>query len=168
MNKKRFAAVTAVLLVAALLCAVLTACGKPSIVTTEEGKKLTSHAWETNYVTHSEVRFETDGTLVVTVDDLGDMVDVPGTWKLEGQTLTTVISKQFDTDGELIEKPNTSVYAYASYMSDSIIDDGDKSIVGAEKEQINLQKGAVALTAPFALPQSQMLRLKVVPYPKDF
>ena len=45
MNKKRFAAVTAVLLVAALLCAVLTACGKPSIVTTEEGKKLTSHAW---------------------------------------------------------------------------------------------------------------------------
>ena len=108
MNKKRFAAVTAVLLVAALLCAVLTACGKPSIVTTEEGKKL--------------------------VDDLGDMVDVPGTWKLEGQTLTTVISKQFDTDGELIEKPNTSVYAYASYMSDSIIDDGDKSIADTREQ----------------------------------
>lgn len=134
MIKKRIAAVTAVLLVAALLGAVLTACGKPNIVTTEEGKKLTAHAWETNYVTHSEARFETDGTLVVTVDDVGDMVDVPGTWKLDGQTLTTVISKQFDTNGELIEKPNTSIYSYASYMSDSIIDDGDKSIADAREQ----------------------------------
>lgn len=34
----------------------------------------------------------------------------------------------------MIEKPNTSVYAYASYMSDSIIDDGDKSIADAREQ----------------------------------
>lgn len=134
MTKKRIAALTAVLLLTAWLGTLLTACGKPNIVTTEEGKKLTAHAWETNYVTHSEVRFETDGTLVVTVDDVGDMVDVPGTWKIDGTTLTTVISKQFDENGDLIEKPNTSVYALASYMSDSIIDKGDKSIDDTRKQ----------------------------------
>ena len=134
MNKKRIAAVTAVLLLAALLGVLLTACGKPNIVTTEEGKKLTAHPWETNYFTHSEARFETDGTLVVTVDDVGDMVDVPGTWKIEGTTLTTVISKQFDKNSDLIEKPNTSVYSLAGYMSDSIIDGGDKSIEETRKQ----------------------------------
>ena len=132
MMKKRCFAVLTVLLAAALLLG-LTSC-KKSTVKTDEGKLLTAHAWETNYGTHSEVRFETDGTMTVTVDNVGDMVDVPGKWVLKGTTLTATIEKNFDQNGDLADKPTKTVYTWADYMTDAIIDDGDQSIADAREK----------------------------------
>ena len=93
-----------------------------------------ARAWETNYGTHSEVRFETDGTMTVTVDNVGDMVDVPGKWVLKGTTLTATIEKNFDENGDLADKPTKTVYTWADYMTDAIIDDGDQSIADAREK----------------------------------
>ena len=62
---KRIISIAAAAIAAAAMLISLTACGKENVVNTDEGKKLTAHAWQTNYTGHSEVTFETDGTLKV-------------------------------------------------------------------------------------------------------
>lgn len=132
--KQRILSAAAVLTAAVLLLTVFASCGKPSIVKTEEGKKLTAHAWETNYFSHSEVRFEVDGTLKVKINDNNDEdVEVPGKWSIDGTTLTTTIEKMYE-DGNLVEKPSTVTYTYADFMSDAVIDGGDESVAGAKEQ----------------------------------
>lgn len=127
--KRRIIAVIAAAVIL-ILCA---ACAKENIVKTDEGKKLTAHTWQTNYLGHSEVRFETDGTLKVSVNDTGDTVEASGKWSIDGTTLTTVIEKQYE-NGEVVDKPSTVTYTYSEYMTDEIIDGGDQAIANAREK----------------------------------
>lgn len=128
--KKVFFSAAAVLTAAVLL---LTAC-KPNVVKTEEGKRLTAHDWATNYVGHSEVSFHTDGTLTVTVDNIGETANVSGKWEIDGTTLTTTIDKKYGEDGELVDNDESTVYTYADFLSDEIIDNGDEAIAQAREK----------------------------------
>ena len=122
-------------LAAFTLLAALAGCQKkPNIVKTEEGKLLTAHAWETNYFSHSEAVFRTDGTMTVSVDNGIESADVDGKWSIEGTTLTTVISKKYDENGDLVENKEPTVYTFAAFMNDEIIDNGDESIKKAREE----------------------------------
>ena len=55
---KRIISIAAAAIAAAAMLISLTACGKENVVNTDEGKKLTAHAWQTNYTGHSEVTFQ--------------------------------------------------------------------------------------------------------------
>ncbi len=131
--KKIVLSAAAVLTAAVITVTSLAAC-KPNVVKTEEGKRLTAHGWETNYVGHSEVTFHTDGTLTVTVDDVDGKADVSGKWELDGTTLTAVIDKKYDEKGDLVDSQTSTVYTYADYLSDEIIDNGDESIAQAREK----------------------------------
>lgn len=131
---KRIISIAAAAIAAAAMLISLTACGeKENIVNTDEGKKLTAHAWQTNYTGHSEVTFETDGTLKVKTNSTGEEVEVPGKWSIDGTTLTTTIEKQLE-NGELVDKPSTVTYEFSDYMKDEIIDGGDQSIKEAREK----------------------------------
>ena len=115
-----FAAVMAALM--------LSACGeKENVVKTDEGKKLTAHTWQTNYAGHSEVTFDTDGTLTVTVENVDGNSDAEGTWSLNGTTLTTVIEKH-SVDGEVVDGENKVTYKFADYINDEIFNGGDQAV----------------------------------------
>ena len=131
--KKYILSVTAALS-AAVMALSLGACGeKENVVKTDEGKKLTAHTWQTNYTGHSEVSFDTDGTLKVKTDSTGEKVEVPGKWSIDGTTLTTVIEKQLE-NGELVDKESTVTYVYSDYMNDEIIGGGDESLKNAREK----------------------------------
>ena len=130
---KRIISIAAAAITAAAMLISLTACGKENVVNTDEGKKLTAHAWQTNYTGHSEVTFETDGTLKVKTNSTGEEVEVPGKWSIDGTTLTTTIEKQLE-NGELVDKESTVTYVYSDYMKDKIIDGGDESIKEAREK----------------------------------
>ena len=69
-NKKRLISVIAGLLALVMTAAALCACGeKPSIVKTEEGKKLTAKKWQTNYFPNVS-----DEVIVEKIEHLGNKI----------------------------------------------------------------------------------------------
>ena len=129
MRAKRFISIIAGVLALVVFGAALCACGeKPSIVKTEEGKKLTAKKWQTNYFGHSEVKFSEDGSVVITIENVGDPVDVDGKWSIDGKTLTVETYKNYDDNGDLKDITKKNSYEYADYMSDDIINGGDQKI----------------------------------------
>ena len=138
MLHKRSIKILAVGVAAVMAASLLTACGddssesgssssKPSIVKTAEGKKLTAHTWQTNYGGHSEVTFNTDGSLTVAVDEVDGTSEADGTWSLSGAALTTVIEKH-SNDGEVVDGESKVTYKYADYINDKVFDGGDQAV----------------------------------------
>ena len=134
MLHKRSLRILAAGFAAVMAASMLTACGeKENVVKTDEGKLLTAHTWQTNYGGHSEVTFDTDGTLEVSTEGLDGTSDADGKWSLDGTTLTTVIEKH-SNDGEVVDGESKVTYLFAGYINDAIFDGGDEAVNKLKEE----------------------------------